>query len=243
MNVTNLRMNNVIINGTYSQERKYGYGISMNNVWNARFKRLRAHGKWGVFGNNNVNHTVIEDSDINRFDIHCYGRDVFCYRTTFRNIYNQFSSLYGQLVFDGCVFINFVPVLFEDTYSAYTPFELVIKNSTIAVRADRPCLVAAGYAVDPPEGARRELCETSWPNVTIDNVEVVLPPGQKDWLVFKINSEPTVKVKNISQIKVNGLKILTTESEGSVKFSNYPIQTEEEVKYIMMGSSKAKMVF
>lgn len=242
-NVTNLKMSDVTINGTYSQEKKYGYGISMNNVWNVRFTRLNANGKWGVFGNNNVNYVVIEDSDINRFDIHCYGRDVFCYHTTFRNIYNQFSSLYGQLVFDGCEFVDFIPVLFEYSYSAYTPFDLVLKNCKIQAKNDHPYLVAAGNAVEAPEGAREELRGTSWPNVIIDNVEVTLPPGQKNWLIFKLSSEPTVKVKNIRNVKVKGLRIKGAESEGAVKLSNYTIQTEEEVKFDMTESSRMKSFF
>ena len=242
-NVTNLKMCGVTINGTYSQEKKYGYGISMNNVWKARFTRLNAHGKWGVFGNNNVNYVVIEDSDINRFDIHCYGRDVFCYRTTFRNIYNQFSSLFGKLVFEGCDFIDCIPVLCEYSYAAYTPFDLVLRDCKIVAKSGHPYLIAAGSAVEAPKETREELREISWPNVTIDNLEVTLPPGQKNWMIFKLSSKPTVKVKNIKQVKVKGLKINDTGSVSTVRFSNYTIRTEEDVKAIMTESSIMKLDF
>ena len=236
-NVTNLKMSDVTINGTYSQEKKFGYGISMNNVWNVRFTRLNADGKWGVFGTNNVNFVIIEDSDINRFDIHCYGRDVFCYRTTFRNLYNQFSSIYGKVVFEGCEFIDFIPVLFEYSYAAYTPFDLVLRNCKIVAKGSHPYLIAAGNAVASPDGAREELSETSWPNVTIEDVEVTLPPGQRDWMLFKLSSKPTVSVKNISYVNANGLKINGYASDGTVKFSNYTIQTEDKISSIVTKSS------
>lgn len=98
-NSTNITFEDVEINGTYSSTNKSGYGIFMNNVWNSNFIRLSARGKWGVFGTNNMNNVKIIDSDINRFDIHCYGRDVFCKNTIFRYLYNQFSSFYGILEF------------------------------------------------------------------------------------------------------------------------------------------------
>lgn len=240
-NVTNLKMVNIIINGTYSQEKKYGYGISMDNVWNVRFTRLNANGKWGIFGNNNVNYAIIEDSDINRFDIHCYGKDVFCYRTTFRNIYNQFSSLYGRLVFDGCEFVDFIPVLFEYSYSAYTPFELTLKDCKIRVKKGHPYLVAAGNAVLPPEGTREELRSVSWPNVTLENVAVTLPQGEKTWMLFKLNSKPTVSIKHIRQVKINGLNINGVEIDQSMAFSNFTIKTEDVVSAKVKGSSIMKM--
>lgn len=243
LNVTNLKMREVTINGTYSRDYKFGYGISMNNVWKVKFKKLNAHGHWGVFGNNNVNFAVLEDCDINRFDIHCYGRDVYCYRTTFRNIYNQFSSLYGQLVFEGCEFVDFIPVLFEYSYSAYTPFNLVLKDCRIKAKEGHPYLVAAGNVAPMSDEAREELSETSWPNITIDNVEVTLPSKQKNWLLFKISSNPTAPVKSIKQVKINGLRIKGSENDCNLRFSNYTIQTGEEIHSEVEKSSITKMIF
>lgn len=116
----------------------------MNNVWNSRFVGVKATAKWGAFGNNNVSRVELEGCDINRFYIHCYGRDVYCYHTVFRNGYNQFSSMMGDLVYEDCTFDDFVPVLFEQSYSAYTSFQLTMKDCKILVRKSAPYLVSAG---------------------------------------------------------------------------------------------------
>lgn len=66
---------NVAINGTYSQSDKYGYGLCLNNVWKASFNNVRGNGVWGVIGNNNLSDTYLNNCRLNRFDIHCYGRN------------------------------------------------------------------------------------------------------------------------------------------------------------------------
>jgi hypothetical protein len=38
--------------------------------------------------------------------------------------------VFGTVLFDGCRFTDFVPVLLEPTYNAYTPFTLVFKDCT-----------------------------------------------------------------------------------------------------------------
>ena len=64
---TNVMLSDVFLDGTYSQPDHFGYGVSLNNIWN--FKAIRMYGKadWGIFGSNDVNTVSIEDSRINRF--------------------------------------------------------------------------------------------------------------------------------------------------------------------------------
>lgn len=235
-NCTNVTMEDVTIEGTYSQGGKFGYGIQMNNVWNSRFVRVKAWGNWGVFGNNNVNHAVLEDCDINRFDIHCYGRDVYCYRTLFKNGYNQFSSLMGELVYEDCVFERFTPVLFEQSYAAYTPFELRIKHCKIK---DATALISAGNMGARPEGTRAELQNLSWPNIMMEDVEVRLPEGVSEWTLFKVNGKALEEAGYISQVKMKDVNVIagTTGKTVSIRFSNNQAKTREKLRVEIKGSS------
>ena len=176
VNCSKVRFQDVMIDGTYSQEKKYGYGIGMNNVYDVSFKRLTAHGSWGVFGNNNIQKVLLEDCDINRYDIHCYGRDVTCKNCTFRNLYNQFSSVYGTVRFTKCKFLDFIPVVIEYSYNAYTGFNLVFQDCFFKVseRGGKNCIVSVGY-LDDEVNSRPELAEKCWPNVKINGMEIQLP--------------------------------------------------------------------
>ena len=188
-NCAKVYLQDVTINGTYSAKDKYGYGISMDNVWNSVFVRLKGKCEWGLFGNYNVNYAVLKECDINRFDIHCYGRDVYCYNSTFSSFYNQFSSFYGELVFKNCHFINYIPVLFEPSFYAYTPFNLTIKKCVLDADKRYPYLINAGSPADKHIVTREELKQVSWPNLTIDGLVVNLPEGQDDWFLFGVNGD------------------------------------------------------
>lgn len=236
-NCSNVTLEDVTINGTYSKRDKYGYGISMDNVWNSRFIRLKASGEWGVFGNNNINYTVLDKCDINRFDIHCYGRDVFAYNTVFRDLYNQFSSFFGTLSYINCSFINFVPILFEDSYSAYTFFNVEMKGCSIEVDKNRPYLIQAGDPSLLDISARSELRNTAWPNLHIEDVTVDLPENQKDLFLFYVKGNGLSLIKDLSSIRINGMAIKGDDKVPVVKFCNQPIQTEKEIKMSVSRSS------
>lgn len=244
-NCANVTVEDVTINGTYSQGGKFGYGIQMNNVWNSRFVRLKATAKWGIFGNNNVNKVELDGCDINRFDIHCYGRDVYCSHTTFRNGYNQFSSMMGKLVYENCIFENFVPVLFEQSYSAYTPFQLMIKDCKIQVRKNAPYLVSAGNLAMLSDETRTELKELSWPDISMENVEVSLPEGVKEWTIFNVNGNASEKVGGIEKVSLRNVSV---ETDGvaiipKVRFSNVKAKTKKEIKVDISGSTIESIEF
>lgn len=106
---TNVHFENVLIDGTYSQIGHSGYGISLNTIWNFSGKQIVGRGNWGIFGTNNVNTVHIEHSRINRFDIHCYGRDVFFKQVDFFDKYNQLNSVYGSIVLTNALLPNSIP--------------------------------------------------------------------------------------------------------------------------------------
>lgn len=212
MNCTNVRVKNVTINGTYSQKNKYGYGISMNNVWNVSFDYLIGKGNWGLFGNNNVNKATLVNCDINRFDVHCYGRDITFKNCTFRNLYNQFSSIYGKVSFDHCQFLDFLPVLFESSYNAYTGFDLFFRDCTWQLKQGQNYLIQAGNPFRE-ENDREELKEKCWPNLFVNNMKVVVPEDNEELYLYGGRTKPRtdVKIGYINNVKVNNMRIVNKE--------------------------------
>ena len=206
-NCTNVTMENVTINGTYSRKDYYGYGIMMNNVWNSRFVRLKAVANWGVFGTNNINTAELQDCDINRFDIHCYGRDVSMKSCKFSNLYNQFSSMYGTLSYQKCRFVNFIPVLLEPSYNAYTQFNLKMENCVFDATNNRYFLISAGR-LDSVKNSRPELAKKYWPDIIIKNMTVNVPDNVEKLAIFNLNNkqEKEADCPYLKTISIEGMK-------------------------------------
>lgn len=188
-NCANISFKDITINGTYSTHRKSGYGISLDNVYNIKFNRLKAKANWGVFGNNNVNSVVLKNCDINRFDVHCYGRDIFFEKCKFRDLYNQFSSIYGTISFNKCEFFDFTPVLFEPSYNAYTKFDLIFKNCIIHASRDKNFLISAGELKGDKTDERAELSKQKYPNVYINGLRIDLPDNTNVYYLYKFKKK------------------------------------------------------
>lgn len=168
---TNVFFENVTINGTYSRSDYSGYGICMNNIWNFKANNLEAEANWGIFGDNNINTVSITNSEINRFDIHCYGRDVSFKQVVFNRLYNQFSSVFGTIEFEGCTFNSFIPVLYEPSYDVQNDHNLVFRNCTFNVKNDRNFLVSLN-AITKDRSSRPELFAKCWPSISIKKMKV-----------------------------------------------------------------------
>ena len=190
-----------------------------------------------MFGTNNVNYVRLESCDINRFDIHCYGRDVFCKGTVFRDLYNQFSSLYGHLTFTGCTFVKFVPVLFEDSYSAYTHFDLTFEDCKIIVDAKRPYLIHAGTPGVLAESPRAGMQQVSWPDVKLNNVTVVCPDNPKEWCLFTFSGDKTPVIHGMNNIEINNLIFSGSVQVPDVKLGNKKIITQQPIAIKVTMSS------
>ena len=152
--------------------KKSGYGISLGNVWNFKATRLIGKGNWGIFGNNNVNTAKIEDSEINRFDIHCYGKDVSFKNVKFRDLYNQFSSVFGCVSFETCEFRDFTPILIETSYNTYTEFDVNFNNCVFYTTQQKNYLVNTG-SLSGEVNTRSELSEKQLPRVNVKNMKVI----------------------------------------------------------------------
>ena len=208
---TNIYCKDIYVDGTYSIPGRNGYAISVNNTWNATFDHVVADGNWGVFGNNNMSKTILKNCDVNRFDIHCYGRDVFCSQCTFRKKQIQFSSLYGTLQFDSCHFKDCIPVRIRSSYNAYTPFDIVVNHCTLESSVAHHQLVNV-MLLDTARNSRPELAERCLPNVLINGLTVNQPWYVRHFDIY----QPTGTTKlcrqpfdYISEVMVDSLTIVT----------------------------------
>lgn len=227
---TNVKLRKIHINGTYSTKDKYGYGISMDNIWNFEADGLYANGNWGVFGTKNVNTVLIKNSDINRFDIHCYGKDVTFKNSVFRDWYNQFSSVYGNISYNKCHFIDFTPYHTDYTYNAYVPFNLSFDDCIWEVTSKRHYLIYIGYANDEIN-TRQELSHKCWPNVNIHDMEFKMSECVQSIMLFHVKGKvsPNCSISYISDIKISDLKITD-------------MPTNCEIKRFILSDAKVKIV-
>lgn len=214
-----VELNDITIEGTYSQKNKWGYGVKLDNIYDLRIDRMYARANWGVFGTNNINKATLRNCDINRFDIHCYGRDVRCYNCKFTDLYNQFSSVYGDVYFENCTFTNFIPMLIESSYNAYTPFDLTFKSCTFNLTASKNYLMTLS-GLEAAHNSRPELSRKALPNITIKNCTVNLADDVKDWYIIHTGrvayKEPLdyISKLELNRLKINGnadYKVFSTE--------------------------------
>lgn len=219
MDCANVTFKDVTIEGSYSQINHSGYGISMNNVWNSQFIRLVGHANWGIFGTNNMSKVYFEDCDVNRFDIHCYGRDITFKNCQFHNMYNQFSSVFGNITFDGCHFSNYIPVLFETSYNAYTGFDLILKDCIFDVSEKYFYLISAGLVDDEING-RPELHQKCWPNISIENLTINVPDSISRIELFHPRGRisPNCQFDYLSNISIDKMQIVYSGSERVMDF-------------------------
>ena len=205
-----ITVRNLLVDGSYSQPHQYGYGIAMNNVWHCRFVRATSRNcAWGVFGANNVSDITLEDCDLNRFDIHCYGRNVTLRRCLFRDQRVQYSSVFGNILYDNCTFRHCVPLYIRPSYNAHVPFDITMRRCTFEATAVRGRVSLLDMGALSPEGnPRPELSERCWPNVTIEDLTVRLGFGARRVYLFRIEGgqRDTTPLSYCSRISIDGLR-------------------------------------
>lgn len=228
-NVADFQCDYVRINGTYSRTDYSGYGLCLDNVWKSRFSHLWGHANWGIFGTNNMNDVEIEYSDINRFDIHCYGRDVTMKNCTFSNLYHQFSSMYGTLKFEDCIFDNEIPVLLESTYNAYTPFELVFDRCLFYVTKTCNFLVDARM-LTTTVNSRPEVALKCLPNIKMTNSTIHLSESVDNYYMFHFKSvEYKEKVGYVENLDIQDL--IVQGGKVKMKIANKSFPHENSIQF------------
>lgn len=222
-NCSNVKIENVIINGTYSQLEHSGYGLKLNNIWNLCVNNLYGKANWGIFGTNNINTASFEDCDINRFDIHCYGRDIIFHNVNFTDKYNQLASVYGIVSFKDCTFTDFCPVLNAQSYNAYVGYDLVMEDCIFNVTTKKKRIMDCGR-LDGKRNVREELNDRCLPNVTIKNLTINVPDGVSDVTLMYFRTVPESRyignIKYMDSLTIDGLKFhYDTPNRVPVNFS------------------------
>ena len=227
-----LSMNNIIINGTYSEKRKTGYGIRLMNVYDTKICRLYAKCKWGVFGNYNINKVRLKKCDLNRFDVHSYGTDIKCEGCKFHGLYNQFSSIFGTILFENCKFEDEVPFLQESSFNAFTPFDLIWRNCEFELTKRKNYLVTL-FGVPEVINYRPELSAKCLPNIELSNCRIVIPNKVNKWYLietrggkYKGDFDYISKIK-LGRVKING------NVNAEFNISDEPLQTSKQIKKIV----------
>lgn len=203
---TNIIFRNVTIQGTYSQRRKYGYGISMDNVWNVRCYNLRGDAKWGVWGNNNVNTSYLKGCNLNRYDIHCYGRDITMEDCYIHDMGLSVASVYGEIIYRRCTLYHIEPVSIRADYNSYVPFDLKLADCKWYPTEKQNAIANMGR-LDSKGNKRSELERKCWPNISISNLEVIHTPETKQVYLYRVNSDVELshKIEYLSIIDINGI--------------------------------------
>ena len=229
----------VKVDGTYSgygRWRDYGYAFSLTNMWNTTFERVEADGNWGVFGTNNMSQTALVDCDLNRFDIHCYGRDALLKRCLLRQRQTQFSSMYGTVVFDSCRFVDCIPVRIRSSYNAYTPFDIEMVDCTFEVTSRYHSLVNV-MLLGTERNGRPELSAKCWPNLKVTNMHVVAPSGVSTLNLYHPTgtmSELDIPVEYLSRVSVKGISFVRPNGKPAnvnVRLSSHKFQTSKSLSY------------
>ena len=227
---------NVNVDGTYSRADKYGYAFDLNNVCEFSAKQLSAFGRWGVFGTNNLKNVHLEDCDINRFDIHCYGYCVKCKNCRFSQLYNQFSCTYGTISFVGCTFDKVTPYLNGSSYNTYVPVDIKFKKCTFIINEKKNSIIRVTGLSDVVN-PREELSKKNLPNVEMSNCKVFLDSNVKEWQLMDVGSfELTNLLDGIKRIYIKNLNVIGRDVD--FKFTNKEIITKQKFKIEVKKSNE-----
>ena len=236
---TNILCEDVVIDGTYSQPKEFGYGICLNAVWNSTFVNIRSNCSWGVFGNNNTHDSYIYDCDIERFDTHCYGRNIYVRNCTLNGRGLPVSSIYGTIILEGCKLNMCNPYTCRADYYSYVDFDLHVKNCVVEPRYAN--LIRLGR-LDEKINERPELVEKRWPNVFLENVTVKVPRGSKEFTLLYASQAKNYTgypLSYMSKIHVDGLELVYDEGMKPVPFKicNVPVNLTGKLDCRLRGIS------
>ena len=231
-NCVDVVLNDITINDTYSQLDKYGYGVSIGNVFNLKVNRMHARAKWGIFGTNCINKTLLTNCDINRFDIHFYGRNVTARKCNFVNLQNAFSSFYGLLLFEKCIFHEFTPVEMKSSYNAYTPYDIVWRHCDFFLDSNNNRLLSLSN-LEAAHNPRNELSRKCLPNINIYKCNIYLDPKVTKWMIVDLGKVRYMSsLDYLSNIIINGLVVYNNESKSSFDIFSGDVSTSNRVSVI-----------
>lgn len=241
-NCTNVTFEDVIINGTYSQKDKFGYGFSINNAWNTEFIRVKGDGDWGVLGNNNMSETILLNCRLNRFDIHCYGRNAYLADCVFdggeHGWYCGGSSIYGTIRYDRCTFTNCTPISYGDSYKTAVGADVIFSDCIFNVNKNKRSIFSTSV-LNKNMNPRRGLSQKNLPNIQINGMVINVPKGVDVISVYGFGKAVTYpdEIGYMKRISLNNIQIVCEDSDKPVSFRLFdvPIRTVETPRVEING--------
>lgn len=235
-------LSDITINGTYSKSNKYGYGINFNNTWNTKFIRLRGTAEWGMMGNNNMSDTYLQDCSINRFDIHCYGRNVSLADCVIdggqRGWYCGGSSIFGTIQYDRCTFKNCVPIVYGDSYKVAVGANVIL-NDCAFYASKKQNAIFSTKVLNVAENSRQGLGQKSLPNIEINRMTIYVPKGVDHIYLYNVgeNIKYAGRVGFMKKIQIHGLKFECESPDGDLAFDLFsaPVVTDKNQSVEISG--------
>ena len=232
-NCTNVTVKQVLFDQTYSLSDTFGYGISMNNVWNSWFDEIVSEAAWGIFGNNNINTAHVSNSKINRFDTHCYGKDIFLSNCEITQTGLPQSSFMGELEFKNCSFKSAYVCTARTEYNAFSPFKISLINCVINLDSHHRSLVYLGN-VGNMLNKRKELQQKYAPSIYIKNTKVILKEDVPSWALIHVGTKSDEQAFDyIGDITIDGLQV--EGSHANLMIYDRLMQCERSVNINLKG--------
>lgn len=235
---SNVKMKNVYVDNTYSQTDKFGYAFGLNPVLNVTLENINASADWGVFACSNLNKATLKNCNINRFDLHCYGRDYHLSKCTITGGM-PISSMYGDMKFDRCVFEYAFPCNYRYDYNSYTPFDLSFRNCIFKMDKEHNFILYISQ-LSENRNMRKELYEKCLPNISLKNCTIEVEPDVTTWDVVHIGDNYYPQALGyISNITIEGLKIIGNAEK--IQLATHEIETQSPV-FVEVKKMRSKNV-
>ncbi len=231
-NCTNVTFEDVVINGTYSQKNKFGYGFNINNAWNTTFIKVKGNGEWGVLGNNNMSDTILRNCQVNRFDIHCYGRNAYLADCVFdggeRGWYCGGSSIFGTIQYDRCTFTNCTPIAYGDSYKTAVGSEIVFNDCVFNVTKNKNSIFSTSV-LNKNINPRKGLSQKNLPNIQINGMVINVPKGVDKISLYGFSKgvSYTDEIGYLSKVSLKKIQIVCENTDKPVIFRLFsvPVKT------------------
>ena len=242
---TNLTCEDVTFDGLYCDDHETGYGLSINNTWNAVFRRIHSHNRWAAFGCNNMQDSFLEDSDVERFDVHCYGRNITVRNSTLTGKGIPCSSIFGTVLCENVTFSDCFAYSMRTEYNAFTPFDIVLRNCEL-ISGSQHALVNLGK-YEAKINPRPELAKKNMPNLEVDGLTVRLIAGASTFSLYHLSDTPKypdplghvsrIKVKDLSYVFKTNTAVRTYVTYMPVTIENPCLVEFNHVDFLPEGAS------
>ena len=237
-NSTNVTFKNINIEGVYCPKDSWGYGVGMDNVYNVKCYNITGTGT--VFGSNNINKSFLKNCSISRYDIHCYGRDVYMDKCTFFGSGFRTSSFYGDLVYKRCTLKYYLPVSIRNEYSCNVPYNLVMKNCSYYMSDQYNYVIYTGNT-NYQTARRKELEEKCLPNVKIHGLTIIPDEDVKVTYLFLVgHHDADARFDYLSDINVKNV-VVQGNQDFKICTSPFEVKNEAEVTFRKKGGDGIKM--